>query len=213
MATPRLTPTTMLSARPPSARYSDTNRWCSSVPDRRRSAAAAQTTEKGGRIWVPMIPLRVTSSQRAKTIRIGATRDTAAPARDRDRISIAAGREAIVTSSPDVSATAAPGRFVVLEHLFPHVQPHPVAQPRELRRRRSRLPSRGAVPLYVGGAFEAAGRGGHHDRSLGEVDGFLHRVGDEQHRLLLLPPHGQEVVLLELPGLGVEGPEGLVHEQ
>ena len=55
-------------------------------------------------------------------------------------------------------------------------------------------------------------RRGHHEDPVAEVDRLLHRVCHEQHRRLYLPPELDEQVLHVEPGGGIEGPEGLVHQ-
>src|SRR6185312_11967060 len=49
--------------------------------------------------------------------------------------------------------------------------------------------------------------------AVGQIDRFLDRMRNEQHRLALALPDGQQLVLQEIARLHVERPEGLVHQQ
>src|SRR5215469_9933041 len=59
------------------ARYSETARWRASSPEPMRSAPARHTEENVGRTCVPMMPLRVATSQPAITTASGAIAETA----------------------------------------------------------------------------------------------------------------------------------------
>src|SRR5580765_4785294 len=54
--------------------------------------------------------------------------------------------------------------------------------------------------------------GGEADDAVAHGDRLVEVVGDEEHRLLLLRPEGEDLVLHQLAGLDVERGEGLVHE-
>src|SRR5262245_10017692 len=151
-----------------------------------RSTAARNTEEKAGRTWVLMKPLRVASSQTASTTRIGAPRDRS--------------RSALARAFTDT--------VIVLEHFLSHLEPHPVSQRRELGGRDDLFPSPRPVQGDVDDALDPAGTGGHDQDALGQVDRLLHRVRDEQDRLLPVPPDAEQLVLLQLSGLGIERAEG-----
>ena len=71
----------------------------------------------------------------------------------------------------------------------------------------------GVGDVDVHNVLDAAGAGAHDHHTLGQDDGLLHVVGDEEAGLLLLLP-GVEQLLLQLgAGLGVQGAEGLIHQQ
>jgi hypothetical protein len=53
----------------------------------------------------------------------------------------------------------------------------------------------------------------HHDHALRQIDGFEHRVGDEDHGLVQLAPQRQQVVVEAEAGDLVECRERLVHQQ
>ena len=52
-----------------------------------------------------------------------------------------------------------------------------------------------------------------HDHAVGEEHRLADPVGDKEHRLFRLLPDAQELEVHPLPGQGVEGAEGLVHQQ
>ncbi len=71
---------------------------------------------------------------------------------------------------------------------------------------------RGSVTREV--ADDAGGRPGrHHHHPVGQRDRLLEVVGDEHHRLAVLRPEVEQQVAHDLPGLRVERPERLVHQQ
>ena len=61
--------------------------------------------------------------------------------------------------------------------------------------------------------MRAAGPGRHDHHPVGECDRLLQVVGDEQHGLAVAGPQLEQQVAHDLPGLGVERPERLVHQQ
>ena len=63
-------------------------------------------------------------------------------------------------------------------------------------------------------ADDARARPRRHDHhAVGQRDRLLEIVGDEQHRLAVGVPQFQQQIAHDLPGLGVERPERLVHQQ
>src|SRR4029077_19372010 len=59
-------------------------------------------------------------------------------------------------------------------------------------------------------------RGGprrHDDDSIGERNRLFEIVGNEQHRLAVRAPQLQQQVAHDLPGLRIERPERLVHQE
>src|SRR5215831_15582135 len=109
-----------------------------------------------------MRPLRVASSHPASNTRIGAPLDS--------------------------SLSALPGAFtntiIVLEDLFSHFQPHPVAQCRELGGRDDLFPGPRPVQPNVDDALDPTGAGSHDQDALGQIDRLIYRVRDEQDSLL-----------------------------
>src|SRR5262249_2809952 len=75
----------------------------------------------------------------------------------------------------------------------------------------------GAIPRmrhgHVHDLFDGAGTSGHDHDAIGEEDRLRDAVSDEDHRFLVLLPDAQQLLLHPLACLGVEGAEGLVHEQ
>jgi hypothetical protein len=53
----------------------------------------------------------------------------------------------------------------------------------------------------------------HQENSITQHDGLVHRMGYEHHGLGLALEDLQQLLLERLPGLGVQGAEGLVHQQ
>src|SRR5262249_51101955 len=125
MPKPSSTPPTTLKRSPPRARPSETPRCRPSSPDTIRSARATHTDETAGRTCARITPLRVAASHAASTTAIGAT----------------------AMSACRTLANVITRRFVVLEHLLAHVQPHAIAEPRELGRRHDLLPVARAIEI------------------------------------------------------------------
>ena len=61
--------------------------------------------------------------------------------------------------------------------------------------------------------LDAPRPGGHDDHPLGQQNRLVHVMGDEEAGFLLLLPGFQQLGLELGPGLGIQGAEGLVHEQ
>src|SRR5262249_51416575 len=139
MPNPRSTPTAMLATSPARARYSETARWRASSPEPMRSAPARHTEENVGRTCVPMMPLRVATSQPAITTASGAIAETA--------------RRAL--------AAALMRGLVELEHLLAHLEPDAIAQARELFRGDDVLARPRAVEIDVDDALDPSGPRGH----------------------------------------------------
>src|SRR5262249_16311085 len=152
-----------------------------SVPETTRSMAAALTDEKAGSTFWLMTPVRVMSSHPASSSAMGASADA---------VEIALSRA--------ITVVLLCGCRVVLQHLLAHVEPDTISQVRELRGRHDVLPMAGPVEVDVDDALDPPWPRGHHHDLLGQEDGFLDRMGDEQHGRLLLAPDRQELVLLEL---------------
>ena len=63
-------------------------------------------------------------------------------------------------------------------------------------------------------ADDARRRPGRHDHdAVGQRDRLFEIVGDEQHRLAVGAPQIQQQIAHDLPGLRVERPERLVHQE
>src|SRR5262249_32041457 len=71
----------------------------------------------------------------------------------------------------------------------------------------------GTRDVYVQDGFDLAWARGHDDDAVGQVDGFVDLVGDEQDGFAVVAPDAEELGLHDLARLGVQGGEGLVHEQ
>ena len=61
--------------------------------------------------------------------------------------------------------------------------------------------------------MRALGPGRHDDDAVGERDRLFEIVGDEQHRLAVGVPQFEQQIAHDLPGLRIERPERLVHQQ
>src|SRR6266446_3325109 len=66
---------------------------------------------------------------------------------------------------------------------------------------------------HVHDLLDGTGLRGHDHDAIGEEDGLGDAVGDEDHGLLVLLPDPEELLLHDLAGLGIEGTEGLVHQE
>src|SRR5262249_14083012 len=55
--------------------------------------------------------------------------------------------------------------------------------------------------------------GGHHDRTVGEIDGLVDVVGDKQCGLAFLLPNLEQELLHDRPGQRVKRAERLIHQQ
>src|SRR6266436_4324090 len=66
---------------------------------------------------------------------------------------------------------------------------------------------------HVHDFLDGAGACRHDHDAIGEEDGLRNAVGDEDHGFLVLLPDPKELLLHHFAGLGVEGSEGLVHEE
>ena len=53
----------------------------------------------------------------------------------------------------------------------------------------------------------------HDDDAVGQRDRLFQVVGDEQHRLAVPAPEVEQQIAHDLPGLGIERPERLVHQE
>lgn len=53
----------------------------------------------------------------------------------------------------------------------------------------------------------------HDNDPIRQIDGFLHAMGDVKHGAMAVRPNAQQQVLKPLTRIGVQGAEGLVHEQ
>ena len=74
--------------------------------------------------------------------------------------------------------------------------------------------SRGRGERHPPVADDARARPRRHDHdAVGQRDRLLQIVGDEQHRLAVGVPQFQQQIAHDLPGLGVERAERLVHQQ
>src|ERR1700682_954316 len=61
--------------------------------------------------------------------------------------------------------------------------------------------------------FHHAGAGAHHDDTVGQEDRLRNAMGNEEHRLAILLPDPQHLLLQHLARLRVERAEGLIHQQ
>src|SRR5262245_38034551 len=69
------------------------------------------------------------------------------------------------------------------------------------------------LPGHLRDARDATGTRRHDHHAVGEQDRLRDAVGDEEDRLRPLLPHAEQLQAHLLAGHGVEGAEGLVHEQ
>ncbi len=60
---------------------------------------------------------------------------------------------------------------------------------------------------------DAAGRFRHHHDLVRQEDGFIDRMGDEQHRFSVTLPDVQKIILQACPGVRVQSTERFVHQQ
>src|SRR5713101_391368 len=99
---------------------------------------------------------------------------------------------------PDFISKVLPDLLVEPSELLPEADLDDIARPRDGDGIAGLDPSR-------------AGR--EHDHLVGERDGLLEVVGDEEHGVARLRPEVQQLVLHHVPRLDVQSAEGLVHEE
>ena len=71
----------------------------------------------------------------------------------------------------------------------------------------------GAGELDGDAGLDAAGAGGHDIEGVGEEDGFVDVMGDEEHGFTAGFPDAEQELLHREAGLGVERAEGFVHQE
>src|ERR1700730_15672648 len=163
----------------------DSSVWCSiSVARPMSSCRAAPRTRRSS-------PMRSTWSSQ---VRVSRCRDTGAWAMSL-LLFVATGEEH--TALPDFFLDERPDLVQVLEEL------------------RLALEMQGARArdVDVEDGLDAPGPRAHHDDAVGEEDGLVDLVGNEEHRLAGLVPDLEQLLLHELARLGIERGERLVHEQ